>query len=206
MPDSRGLPARTAAIVPAAGLSRRMGSCKQLLPLGDRPAIARCLEILVSSGLKEIMVVLRPGAGEVMAAVRAFPVTILPNMDPGGDMASSVRVGLRALPPEVTGVFIAPADHPLVTVETYLKLMHLHREAQDSILIPTHEGQKGHPTLFPLILLEELTRLPTLRHVVQAHLDRVLQVAVPDRGVVLDMDTPEDYRDLQREFDLARKL
>jgi molybdenum cofactor cytidylyltransferase len=177
-----------------------MGSCKQLLPLGDRPLIRRCLDGIIAAGVGEIVVVVGAGGDEVAAAVRHLPLTVVRNPDPASDMAASVRLGLQAVPAAATGVFIALADHPLVASETYRTLLLRHEEEPQAILIPVHEGQKGHPTLFPRPLLEGLATHATLRDIVRAHPGQVRQVPVADRGVILDIDTPEDYREVLRAF------
>jgi len=56
-----------------------------------------------------------------------------------------------------------------------------------------YEGRKGHPTLFPRAILEEIAALPTLRDVVRKDPARVREIDVGDEGVILEMDTPEEY-------------
>lgn len=82
-----------AAILLAAGQSRRMGTCKQLLPLEGRTVIARSLETLLAGGVGELIVVIGPDGDEVARAARDYPVTIVRTSDPRGDMATSVRTG-----------------------------------------------------------------------------------------------------------------
>src|SRR4051812_35075777 len=103
------------AILLAAGRSRRMGCCKQLLPLGDRPVIAHCLSSIIPAGIPEIIVVLGTRHEELAAVVRDFPATIVCNPDPEGDMSSSVQVGMQALLFPATGVIVCLTDHPLVS-------------------------------------------------------------------------------------------
>jgi len=170
-----------------------MGECKQLLPLGDRPAVVHSLEAVIIAGIEEIIVVIGPEGEAVAEAVSRFPVTIARNHDPASDMAGSVRTGLREVDSAATGVFVALADHPLVQPETYRALLWHHLREPDTVLIPVFNGRRGHPTLFPRSLLEEIHRCPTLREVLASHPDRVQLVPVPDQGVALDMDTPEDY-------------
>jgi CTP:molybdopterin cytidylyltransferase MocA len=170
-----------------------MGTCKQLLPVGDRTAVARCLETIVAAGLEDIIVVVGAGSEEVVELVRPFPVTVVRNRSPDSDMAQSVRTGLAAVADSATGVCVALADHPLVRPETYRTLLQCHAREPGGIHIPVHGERRGHPTLFPRPVLEEIAILPTLRDVLALHFGRVRTTAVPDPGVVLDMDTPEEY-------------
>ncbi len=179
-----------------------MGRSKPLLPLGDQPVILRCLETLQAAGIEEVLAVLGQGAAEIESLLSGQPLTLLRNPDPDGDMASSVRVGLQKLPPTATAVLVCLADHPLVTTGTIRALLKQHQQNPDDIVIPSYRGKKGHPSLFPRSIIEELFQVPTLRHLVRQDQSRVRLVEVSDPGVVLDMDTPEDYR---KALDLWKK-
>ena len=178
----------------AAGQSRRMGTCKQLLPLEGKTAIARCLGTLLRGGINEVVVVTGPQGDAVAEAARAYPVIVARTADLDGDMAASVRAGRDALPTGASGVVIALCDHPLVAPETVALLAARHGEQMGRIIIPVHNGGKGHPTLFPRALLDELKDTLTLRDLVRSNPDRLHLLEVDDPGVLLDMDTPEEYR------------
>ncbi len=183
-----------AAVLLAAGKSRRMGSCKQLLPLGGTTVIGRCLDMLVVAGISEIVVVVSPEGGLVVEAAMEFPVRIVVNRAAEGDMASSVRAGRDAVSAQASGVIVALCDYPLVASATLENLVRQHAASPDRIVIPTHAGRRGHPLLFPRFILDELTPDQTLRHLVSRYTDRICHVKVDDSGILVDMDTPEDYR------------
>ena len=185
-----------AAIVAAAGLSRRMGSCKQLLELGGKTVLARCLDTLLAGGVREIVVVVGLNSGPVAAEAGRFPVKIVVNSDPGGDMASSVRVGRAALSTSASAVIVALCDYPLVLPATVTNLKNAHAEEPERILIPCHGDRRGHPLLFPRLILEELKGDLTLRDLVHCDPTRLRCIPVDDPGILVDMDTPEDYRRL----------
>jgi CTP:molybdopterin cytidylyltransferase MocA len=171
-----------------------MGRSKQLLPLPDRPAVVRCVETILAAGIVEVIVVVGSQAEEIARTVEGLPVKIVHNEDQESDMAGSVRLGLSALDPDSDGVFICLCDHPLVSPRT-LAMMGMHHEASPgSIIIPCCKGLKGHPTLFPRMLLEEIETLPTLRDIIGSHADKVRFLDIDDEGIVLDMDTWEDYQ------------
>ncbi len=190
------MPPQISALLLAAGMSRRMGRSKQLLPLDGQPAILRCLESILAAGVGEVTVVVGPGGEEVEKAVRHLPVTIARNRIVGSDMAQSVRTGLARLRGTVSGVLVCLADHPLVTADTLRLLAEGHQQTPEAIVIPTFRGRRGHPTLFPLPVLAELATLPTLREVIRTRTDRIRLVELDDPGVIEDMDTPADYRRL----------
>ncbi|KAB0667375.1 nucleotidyltransferase family protein [Oryzomonas japonica] len=189
---------RVGAIILAAGLSRRMGTCKQLLPLGGTTVIARCLESLLAGGAEEIIVVVGPQGDDVAEEARRHPVRIVRTTAPHGDMACSVRTGRAALPPTVSGVLIAPCDHPLVLPATVAGLLAAHHRDPRTIIIPSHGGRRGHPTCFPRGILDELDDTGTLRDLVRRDPGRLRHLDTEDQGVVLDMDTPEDYQRIVR--------
>lgn len=171
-----------------------MGTCKQLLPLEGTTVIARCLETLLRGGVDDIVVVVGPHGDAVAEAARAYPVIVARTADPEGDMAASVRTGRDALPPGVSGVVIALCDHPLVAPGTVALLAARHEDEPNHIIIPIHNGGKGHPALFPRMVLDELESPLTLRDLVRSEPERVRLLEVSDPGVLLDMDTPADYR------------
>jgi CTP:molybdopterin cytidylyltransferase MocA len=86
------------------------------------------------------------------------------------------------------------SDQPLVSVETFKSLKELHREHPDKIIIPVCNGKKGHPTLIPAGILQEIVPDLTLRQIITRDPGRVRYEDLSDEGTILDMDTMEDYR------------
>jgi molybdenum cofactor cytidylyltransferase len=189
-----------AAIVVAAGRSRRMGCCKQLLDLGGKPVIVRCLEALLAGGVADIVVVVGLQGGEVAVAVAPYPVRVAVTANPDGDMASSILTGRADLAADTDGVIVALGDCPLVRPATIARLGAEHRLSPESILLPCHEGRKGHPVLLPLACLDELSAGGTLRDVVRCRPQRVKYCPVDDPGILEDMDTPEDYQRIRASY------
>jgi CTP:molybdopterin cytidylyltransferase MocA len=175
-----------------------MGSCKQLLDLGGKTLLARCLETILAGGISEIVVVVGTEGELVAAEAGRFPIRIAANHDPAGDMASSVRTGRDALPSAASGVIIALCDFPLLQPSTVATLREVHETEPGRIIIPTHAGQRGHPILFPRTILEELREGLTLRDLIRRDPDRLCCIEVNDPGILFDMDTPEDYQRLSR--------
>lgn len=186
------------AILLAAGKSTRMGRCKQLLPLAGHPTIVRCIQTLVAAGITDIVVVTGANRDAIASAIGHLPVRMVVNPDHAGDMASSVIAGLGAVPEDCRGVMICLADQPLVSVESCRRLLEQHAAAPDKTTIPLFEGKRGHPVVLPLHLATELQTGGTLRDIISRHQDRLQLVEVSDRGVLLDMDTPEDYHEFER--------
>jgi CTP:molybdopterin cytidylyltransferase MocA len=181
------------AILLAAGLSQRMGIKKQLLPVQGRPAVVRCLESLRDSQVADVVIVVNPEGGDIVNATKEFLVKVAVNELPGSDMAASVKAGMACIDNDATGIMICLCDHPVVRPETLGAMISSHSRKPDAIIIPIYRGRKGHPTLFPRFILEDIGKLATLRDVIRQHFTKISLLDVDDEGVILDMDTPEDY-------------
>ncbi|MBI5742100.1 MAG: nucleotidyltransferase family protein [Nitrospirae bacterium] len=187
---------RVSAVLLAAGSSKRMGQLKQLLPLKGKPIIRHSLDALLSAGLDDIVVVLGERNPDLINIVGGLPVRVVFNTVPGSDMAESLRTGLRSVDCSSTGILISLADHPMASSATIQVLVSLHHQKPDRILVPRYEMRKGHPVLLPSILLKDIHKGGTLRDVIGKYPERIRPVEVEDRGVVLDIDTMEDYENL----------
>jgi len=181
----------------AAGLSSRMGRTKQLLLLDSKPVIRHCLDALLDSGIRDILVVIGPQHGEIVKRLQGLPVRIAVNEIPDSEMADSIRTGLRALGLAQTGVLVCLSDHPLVSPMTIRALADAYRDSPDRIIIPVYGGRRGHPALFPIAMISDIFSGMTLRDIVQNKSRSVLTINVDDEGVLLDLDTEEDYRTMQ---------
>jgi molybdenum cofactor cytidylyltransferase len=177
-----------------------MGQLKQLLSLGSKTVIRHCLDTLLHSGIRDIVMVVGVGGEEIVNAVYGLPVRVARNLDQESEMAESVRVGLRAVGTESSGILVCLSDHPLVKTETLVTLIQSHREDPERIIIPQLNGKRGHPTLFPRPVMEEILDNLTLRDIVYRNPARVREVDVPDEGILLDMDTIPDYQGIRERF------
>jgi molybdenum cofactor cytidylyltransferase len=174
-----------------------MGQPKQLLPLHKKPLIRHCVDTLILSGIWDIAVVLGAQRELTVAALDDLPSNVLKigfNEDPGSEMAESVRIGMRLIDYSSSGVLVCLCDHPLVSKETLRILVTLHEEDPEKIIIPAYQGRKGHPTLFPVSVMGGIFEGLPLRDIIRKNPDRIRIVEVPDEGVIIDIDTMEDYR------------
>jgi molybdenum cofactor cytidylyltransferase len=180
------------ALLLAAGSSSRMGQTKQLLQLGEKPVVRHCADALVAARIPEIVVVISAADHEVRQALSGLPVTFVVNVSPGSDMAESVRTGLTAVG-SPSGILVCLSDHPLVRPETIEALATEHLNIPDKIIIPSYNGRRGHPSLFPKRILQDLHPGVTLRDIIRKEPHMTETIDTGDEGVVLDMDTPEEF-------------
>jgi CTP:molybdopterin cytidylyltransferase MocA len=184
---------QVSAVILAAGKSTRMGQDKLLLPLVDRPVIRWSIDTFLATDIDHLVVVTPPGGRAIQQILTPLPVQTVTNYDVAGDMASSLRAGIRRLPPFSSGILVSPADMPLVRSETIQRLIDAHRRYPGAIFIPCWQGRRGHPTLFPRQLLAAIHHLPTLRHLLHGHAPSLRHLELSDPGILMDMDTPNDY-------------
>lgn len=185
---------KLAAIVPAAGLSLRMGREKVLLRAGGTSILERVLSTLAAAGVGERIVVLRPDVPGAAEAARRVGARVVWNERPGEEMLLSIRLGIAGLAPDVDAFYVWPADHPAVLPGTLEVLSR--SAARENVVLPVHQGRRGHPALVGANLIEVIGAIPAgegLRHLWRSHPDVLLEVPVEDAGVLVDLDTPEDY-------------
>jgi CTP:molybdopterin cytidylyltransferase MocA len=180
-----------------------MGTPKQLLPLGNKTVIRHCVDTLMASGIEDLVVVTGAQHEGCILALAGTPARFARNEAADSQMADSVRTGLRRLDAACSGVLVCLADQPLVSAGTCKSIIELHRRAPGKIIIPAFKGRRGHPSLLPFEVISEIYFADTLRDVIRRHDDLVVQFETPDEGVVLDMDTWEDYLALLERY--ARK-
>ena len=189
------------AVILAAGLSTRMRENKVLLPWRDgRPIVAHVAAKFADAGIGPVIVVTGRDAADARSAVAELPVRCVHNPDyASGEMLSSVKAGLGALPGDLAAAFIQPADMPSVPQAVIGELAARHETGW--CVAPRYEGQRGHPVLLDREYWRAMLELPAdaqPRDVLRRA--RLRLVDVSDAGVLLDVDTREAYeRALGRE-------
>lgn len=190
-------PPRVAAVVLAAGDSRRMGQPKALLRTPSGTFLERVVALARAAGLEPVRVVVGCDGPTICAALPALAPLCLHNPAPELGQLHSLRLGLASLPPESAAAAVLLVDHPLVLPDTVAALVAGFAASGRPIVVPSYRGQRGHPVIFSRRVWEELARAPLAagaRAVVASDPSRVLEVAVEDAGVVADIDTPEAFR------------
>jgi molybdenum cofactor cytidylyltransferase len=195
-------PSSVAAVVLAAGRSRRMGAFKPLLPFGRRTIIESCVESLRTGGAGEIVVVVGRRGGEVRAALSNLPVRLVWNEEDGSEMAASIARGVEALSGGASDVLVMPGDHPAVAPSVVRELIGVRVRGGARIVVPEWRGRGGHPVLVSLELRDELKRLGEaggLRGLLRARASEVARLPVACAYVAREVDTWDDYAALHRE-------
>ena len=190
------IPTHVAAIILAAGVSSRMGSFKPLLPLGKKTVIEQVVATFLHAGVRDIQVVLGHKAHDMIAVLENLAVSWCINDNYQSEMFNSVKMGAKSLKHDSEAFFILPVDIPLVKSPTLQLLMRSFDKNKPQILSPTFLGERGHPPLIPRQCAGELIRWSGkggLKVFLEQHGRKFLDVPVFDAGILVDMDTPEQY-------------
>lgn len=184
-------------IILAAGLSSRMGQFKLLLNwLDDKPILVHIVEKVLALSPATVIVVTGHRADDVRQALSGYDVTFAHNADyADGEILSSMKVGLRAMPDDVRAAMVVPADLPRIPVTIMQDVIAAHEA--ETIIAPRYEGQRGHPVLLDRYFWQAFLDLPAdgmPRDVLQANKDRLHLIDVNDDGILADVDTPQAYQ------------
>ena len=184
-----------AAIILAAGRSRRMGKFKPLLPFGRQTVIESCVSNIRAAGIEEIAVVVGHRAGEIRQILNSASVKFVTNQNPDADMSASIELGVAVISPTARALLITPVDHPAVPPSIIESMIESWRTGAQLIQPQFHE-KGGHPVLIDLTHRHELMNLNPeagLRGFFANHRQEALRLSVDSPFVAQDMDTWDDY-------------
>lgn len=188
-----------AAVVLAAGLSRRMGQAKLLMPVGGRAIVRYVVESVLAGGVDLVWVVTGPDVEPIEAALAGLEAQIAVNPAPEEGQASSLRAGIAALPASVDAVLIALGDQPSLAPSIIPALLAARRTSPKLIVAPRYRDGQGNPVLFKREIFPELLRLTGdqgARPIIQKEPARVEWVEL-DLPMPPDVDTPDDYEKIR---------
>ena len=185
------------AVVLAAGRSERMGSPKMLLPFGRKTLIETVLAGVLRSRVDDVVVVLGARRAAVEPVVSKFAVRTVFNEGFEKGMLSSVLRGLREVPAAAGAFLVVLGDHPFPPASVIDRLIAAHDRTGKGIVLPVYRGRRGHPVLVDGRYRDRVTALDPsigLRQLARDHPDDVLEVPVRTPAVLVDIDSPDDYR------------
>jgi molybdenum cofactor cytidylyltransferase len=178
-----------------------MGQPKLTLSLAGKTVLEHVVEALRQAGVERILVITAPHVAEVAALARQAKVDVLELPASTPDMRATVQAGLEWLqthfrPDPEDAWLLVPADHPALEPAVVRQILQTRERLPDcSLIVPTFEGRRGHPTLLGWSHVAELRTLPENvglnAYLRQRHAD-TLELPVDSPSVTWDLDTPED--------------
>ena len=198
------------ALIPAAGKSARMGRPKLTLPLAGRTVLEHVVAALRAGGIGHALVVVGPHVPELAELAERAGAHVCRLTAETPDMRATVEHGLRWLeerfgpgPEDVW--LLAPADHPTLDAGVVRELIRARAaHPEHSIIVPTHRGERGHPTLIAWKHVAGIRAHPAgegLNSYLRRHAEETLELPVASEGVLCDLDTPEEYERLRRAWE-----
>lgn len=196
---------KVSAVLLAAGLSKRLGRNKLLLPAGGIPVVRWAAQALLASKAADVIVVTGHEAAEVHAALDGLGVRFVHNPRYAEGQGTSLAAGLAQAAQDTEGFLFALGDQPLITAALVDRLIEAFAAARPPALAaaPYFEDRRGTPTLFSADLREELSRVcgdegarEVLKRLRAEAPDRLLAIPVESEDIFLDLDTEADYQKL----------
>ncbi|NIG77695.1 NTP transferase domain-containing protein [Cedecea neteri] len=180
-------------IIPAAGLSSRMGQWKMMLPwrmstildASIKNAQQFCSNIILVTGYRH----------EELEAryFRESGITLVHNPDYQQGLFSSVSVGVNKATADYC--FISHGDLPCLHREIFESLW---EQRINGVLLPQYQGTPGHPILAKRDVLQQCLQQhsgQSVRQALLAHKHKILALDYPE--MIFDVDTPDDFSRLQ---------
>ena len=199
-PARAGVP-EVAAVVLAAGASKRMGRNKLLLELDGETVVRRAVRTAIAAGLSPVVVVTGHARGEVEGQLRGLGCSTVHNRDYAAGTHTSVGAGIGAVGDECGAAVVILADMPFVTPAMLCVLVGRYREARPPLVASRYGGSvNAPPVLYDRGLFGELRRMDARcgREVVRRHLHAAIEVDWPAEAG-RDLDHPEDYERIRAE-------
>jgi molybdenum cofactor cytidylyltransferase len=186
-----------------------MGRPKLALPLGERTVLEHVIDALRRAEITDILVIIAPHAAELRPLAEAAGALVYTLPEETVDMRATVEHGLERLealfqPSPADNWMLVPADHPTLDPAVVRQLLQArHAQPAYSILIPTFEGRRGHPTLIAWQHVAGIRGFPAglgLNVYLRQHAAETLELAVSSAEILCDLDTPQEYEQLLLRF------
>lgn len=191
---------RVGAVILAAGMSKRMGQAKLILPYKGGTVLGTVLSTLNSEGISPLITVTGGARTSVERILRDLPFEVVIAHNPRPDrseMMDSLRIGMAHLPADLDAFLVVLGDQPQIQGDIVSRLVQLFHETGHSLIIPSFQMRRGHPWLIgrenwgKLLALEPQQ---TMRDYLRQNSSRIRYLEVNSASILEDLDTPDDYK------------
>ena len=197
--------AKIGAIILAAGMSKRMGSPKLLLPLNGHPVIYHPIALAMQQELHPIVVITGQYIEEMSKVMKGNKdITFLYNPDYKSGISSSLKLGIKTLANHVDAAMIFLGDQPFVHEQVVRSIQTVYENERENgkwIVRPRYAGQPGHPILFDHHLFENFLSLngdEGGRSIINSHKECLKLIDFSEQLWGMDIDTSEDYEKVRK--------
>ena len=187
---------KVAAVVVAAGASKRMPAIKQLLPWKNTSLLGHSIQLLKEAGAAHVFVVLGAYEKKISATLTNENITMISNKNWSDGMGTSIAAVAKYLEKQqlyFDGLLVATCDQPLIPLNHYKKLINSCIN-NNRIIASSYNNGFGIPVVFDQIYFQELSNLKMdvgAKSVIKNHLDRLILIDAPEAAI--DLDTKERY-------------
>ena len=188
-----------AAVVLAAGVSRRMGAENKLLrKIGGQPMVRWVVEAALASRARPVIVVTGHEADGVRQALDGINVRFADNPQFEYGLSTSVRAGVDRVPAGCAGALMLLGDMPRITDNIIDALIDgFRKHGGCAVCVPVCAGRRGNPVLWPRELFPDMMRLSGdvgARGLLKRHQARIEDIVLDSTSIFLDVDTPDDLK------------
>ena len=189
-----------AGLILAAGQGKRLGAVKPLLAADHAVLLELVLKQYRAAKLDDLILVLGHEARQIVQRIPLNGVKIVINNEHRAGMASSIQRGLAHVTSRFDSVMIGLGDMPLVTNQTINTLISETKKVKKGIVVPVHDGRRGHPVVIAMKYLEALLELRGdvgAKSILDAHPDDIREVPIDSDEVLIDVDTRESWEQVR---------
>ncbi len=189
------------AVILAAGLSKRMGKPKLLLPFHEVPIIQYPVSLAVQNELKPIVLIGGKYMDDLKKTLAQYneQVNFIYNENYEVGMSTSLKRGIDCLKEKVDAVLVFLGDQPLVPNEVVQKIIQEYETNKGKgvrIIRPRYGNEEGHPILFDSSLFPQFQHLQGDvggKEIIKANRDYMKFIDFPNNNWGIDIDTPNEY-------------
>lgn len=188
-------------IVLAAGKSTRMrGPNKLLTRIDGKPMIRKIVETALNSKVDEVIVVLGWEASKVREVLADLPCRLILNKNFEEGQSTSLKAGLSEASEAARAILVLPGDIAKIDTQAINLVVDAYNQENAAIVVAAHEGKPGHPILLSRKLFREIAEIEEqtfgLKSIIKNHENEIRLVETGSTNILMDVDTPEDLRDL----------
>ncbi|MBE7637422.1 NTP transferase domain-containing protein [Sneathiella sp. P13V-1] len=196
LPETEKEKPKIAALILAAGQSRRMGPENKLLALiDDKPILRHVAENLANTGVEQISMVTGHEADQIKSLVWDMPIQMIENPDYAEGLSTSLKAGMKALQDKYEGIIVCLGDMPFVTPDQFQQMIDAFDPVEGrAIIVPTFKGKRGNPVLLSSQFADEVEKISGdmgAKAIISENDHLVHGVEFDSDAIFTDIDTPQ---------------